>query len=201
MARVRVKPGDLENRAAPDSGDLARPILGNESGALVHRMKEVIGDESVSSFSRRCGVSEAVLRSYLNDGRAPSIDKAVAIAQAGGVTVDWLATGRPPRTRADLAAQQGQSQGQARPASEGAFDGRRAMLEAVLRVAEHRIEQGAVDADTIAAGLAGAPAWLDAARGYPDLTVRLLSMAATLEFLKAAGAPASGAATRRDGLS
>lgn len=138
MARARVKSGDLENPAAPDSGDLSRPILGNESGALVQRMKEVIGDESVSSFSRRCGVSEAVLRSYLNDGRTPSIDKAAAIAQAGGVTVDWLATGRPPRTRAELAALLKKGA----PAPQGAPEGSELWRLAVEVVQEWQVREG-----------------------------------------------------------
>ena len=104
MAKPRVNTGFAENRATPDSPHSVRPILDNESGALVARIKEVVGDESASSFARRCGISEAVLRSYTKDGRAPSIDKAAAIAEAGNVTVDWLATGRPPKTRSELRA-------------------------------------------------------------------------------------------------
>lgn len=138
MARTRVKSSDIQNRAAPDSGISSRPILSNESGVLVQRMKEMIGDESVSSFSRKCGVSEAVLRSYLNDGRTPSIDKATAIAEAGGVTLDWLATGRPPRTRAELAALLKKGA----PAPEGAPEGSDLWRLAVEVVQEWQVREG-----------------------------------------------------------
>ncbi len=70
-----------------------RSLADVESGALAARLKAIIGDESVSSFSRRCGMAESVLRTYLRDGRMPPLDKALAIAAAAGVSVDWLATG------------------------------------------------------------------------------------------------------------
>lgn len=95
-----------ENRAIYKTPDSERPILSEESGAFISRLREVIGEESVSSFSRRCGIKEAVIRSYINDGRAPPIFNVVAMADAGGVTVDWLATGREPKTRAGLKAAQ-----------------------------------------------------------------------------------------------
>jgi hypothetical protein len=95
-----------ENQARPIPGEQERPILDGESGAFIARLKEVIGEESVLSFSKRCGVKEATLRSYINDGRAVPVLKAAAISAAGGVLVDWLATGRPPKTRADLKASQ-----------------------------------------------------------------------------------------------
>ncbi|WP_083953388.1 helix-turn-helix domain-containing protein [Thauera butanivorans] len=199
MTKTPYESTGSPNRNCSDSKDATVPIPGKESEQFKDRLREAIGERTLLRFAQECGFSDSLLGAYLRGSKQPGLENLVAMANVGGVTVDWLATGRPPRTRADLAAQQSQGQGQARPAPDGAFDGRRAMLEAVLRVAEHRIEQGAVDADTIAAGLAGAPAWLDAARGYPDLTVRLLSMAATLEFLKAAGAPAPIPATRRGG--
>ncbi len=67
---------------------------------LPRRLRECIGDDSVSSFARRCGLPEATIRSYL-EGKKPVFDKLVKIADAAGVTVDWLATGRGPRTRAE----------------------------------------------------------------------------------------------------
>jgi len=68
---------------------------------LPARLRECIADETVSSFARRCKLPEATIRSYL-DGKKPVFDKLVKIADAAGVTVDWLATGRGPRTRAEL---------------------------------------------------------------------------------------------------
>ena len=72
------------------------------AGALAERLKALIGDESVSSFARKCGLAESVMRTYLRDGRMPALDKAVAIAAAAGVTVDWFATGRGPRVAAEV---------------------------------------------------------------------------------------------------
>jgi gp16 family phage-associated protein len=60
---------------------------------LLSRLRETIGDEPVCAFARRSGVSEADLWSYLNDGHTPSLEKASAIARAGGVRLEWLATG------------------------------------------------------------------------------------------------------------
>jgi len=103
-AETPVNKGSRKNRAGERAPDSERPIRSEESGAVVARIAEVIGEEPVASFARRCGLKESVLRSYINDGRAPPILNALAIATAGGVLVDWLATGRPPKTRAELVA-------------------------------------------------------------------------------------------------
>lgn len=49
---------------------------------------------------QRCGRS--VLRSYLREGRMPPLDKALAMALAAGVSVDWLATGTSPPVAAQV---------------------------------------------------------------------------------------------------
>lgn len=74
------------------------------------RLRECIGDEPVASFARRCGFSEGLIRAYLKDDKRPGMDKLVRMADAAGVTVDWLATGRGPRTRAE-AREAAQNQG------------------------------------------------------------------------------------------
>lgn len=78
----------------------ALPIREEES-ELVKRLRELIDDDSVSAFARRCGIGESVLRSYLA-GAMPSADRLAAIAQVRGVTTDWLISGQEPRLRADL---------------------------------------------------------------------------------------------------
>jgi transcriptional regulator with XRE-family HTH domain len=103
MAVTRTNAGFGKNPTASDSSSSARRILAFESDAFVLRLKEVVGEESVSSFARRCGVGESTLRNVLA-GAAPRADILVAIAEAGNVTVDWLATGRPPKTRSELRA-------------------------------------------------------------------------------------------------
>jgi transcriptional regulator with XRE-family HTH domain len=68
------------------------------------RLKLIIGSESISAFARRCGIGESLLRKYLN-GSLPNSHNLVLIADAAGVTVDWLASGRLPRSRAEITAQ------------------------------------------------------------------------------------------------
>lgn len=85
---------------------MPRPIPDAESGAFVRRLEELRADGSVAAFARRCGVGESVLRSYFSGVNQPGLEYLVAIADAGGVTVDWLATGRLPKTRAELLALQ-----------------------------------------------------------------------------------------------
>lgn len=68
---------------------------------LAARIKEVMGDDSQVGFARRCGVSPTALRKYL-EGAEPSVNRLVSMAEAGGVTVEWLATGRQPKLRRDL---------------------------------------------------------------------------------------------------
>lgn len=110
MAEPIENKGCGENRTASDSDGRPRPIRKRESDAFVSRLKEVIGDENASSFSRRCGFRESVLRGYLVEGKRPGLDYLAAIAEVGSVTIDWLATGRPPKTRAELRAEQRQAQ-------------------------------------------------------------------------------------------
>ena len=69
--------------------------------SLSERIRLAIGDEPVAAFARRCGFGESLLRKYLQ-GSEPSATNLAKIADAAGVTVDWLATGRGPRTRAEL---------------------------------------------------------------------------------------------------
>jgi transcriptional regulator with XRE-family HTH domain len=92
----------LDDKSTPKpTTDLTCTFPLREKYTHQDRIKEVIGDESVLSFSRRSGVSEAVIRSYIKDKRDPSLEKIKAIAAAAGVTIDWLATGRAPKYRKD----------------------------------------------------------------------------------------------------
>lgn len=54
------------------------------------RLKEAIGDESVRSFSRRCGLSEATLRDYLRGDSYPTLDRLSKIAISANTTIAWL---------------------------------------------------------------------------------------------------------------
>jgi hypothetical protein len=65
------------------------------------RLAQIIGRESVASFSRRSGIGESLLRKYLN-GAQPTVKNLVILADAGAASIDWLASGRPPRTRTEM---------------------------------------------------------------------------------------------------
>jgi hypothetical protein len=66
------------------------------------RLLELIGEESIAAFSRLTRVPESSLRAYLTRGIKPGMDHSVAIAEAKGITVDWLATGHLPKLRSDI---------------------------------------------------------------------------------------------------
>lgn len=65
---------------------------------LKQRIREAIGDEPVAAFARRCGFGESLLRKYLA-GAEPSASNLAKIAQAAGVSLEWMATGRGPKYR------------------------------------------------------------------------------------------------------
>lgn len=68
------------------------------------RLLEIIGTDSLLSFSRRCGVNEGTLRNIIKSGANPRSDHLVAVADAANVSIEWLATGRGPKWRKDLRA-------------------------------------------------------------------------------------------------
>ncbi|MBZ7501006.1 bacteriophage CI repressor [Klebsiella michiganensis] len=57
------------------------------------RLKTVIGKQSVASFARDCGVSEASMRKYLKTDTVPGIDSVAMIAACTGRSLTWLITG------------------------------------------------------------------------------------------------------------
>lgn len=60
--------------------------------SFAERLKELIGQESVSGFARRVELSEALIRKYLK-GSEPSLAKANQIAMKANCSLEWLATG------------------------------------------------------------------------------------------------------------
>lgn len=83
-----METSDLKNSKLPTS-------LG-EVGSFSKRLKGAIGETSVRGFAAKCGLSDAVLRSYLRGATFPSLDRLVAIAKAANVRTGWLATGEGP---------------------------------------------------------------------------------------------------------
>lgn len=89
---------DDKKRAKKNASVIERPIRIEESGDIALRIKKVIGDEPVAAFARRAKVSESVLRDYMTSDlekrKKPGLDSLRGIADAGGVTIDYLVTGR-----------------------------------------------------------------------------------------------------------
>ncbi|WP_421281643.1 S24 family peptidase [Aeromonas taiwanensis] len=68
------------------------PFLRRGIGSFPERLTEVIGTQSVRSFSDEIGLSEGAVRAFLK-GRIPRADDALAISRAKGVDLVWLLTG------------------------------------------------------------------------------------------------------------
>ena len=56
------------------------------------RLKELIGERTVSAFARQVGMSESLIRKYLS-GSEPSLTRAAQIADKTNASLYWLATG------------------------------------------------------------------------------------------------------------
>ncbi|MEA1062286.1 helix-turn-helix transcriptional regulator [Erwinia sp. HR93] len=57
------------------------------------RLKEAIGNESVMSFAKKCGMSDSLIGRYIRGQSYPGIDKLPAIASASGKPLEWFLTG------------------------------------------------------------------------------------------------------------
>lgn len=66
----------------------------NDPAAFPARLEALIGGMSVRAFARKAGVSDTFLRQCLAGRTEPTRTKLLAIAEAGGTTVEWIATGR-----------------------------------------------------------------------------------------------------------
>ncbi len=101
-----------------------------------NHLSALIGSQSVLSFARACGIAESVLRTYLHDGRMPPLDKALAIATAAGVSLDWLAGGGVPAATTKVPAVDGPDSGNTGTVSAlGAPPPEFDVLEAALKAA------------------------------------------------------------------
>ncbi|SHG65658.1 hypothetical protein SAMN05428958_102548 [Pantoea sesami] len=54
------------------------------------KLSEAIGSESIRGFASRCGLSDTVLRNYLNEKTYPSLDRLAMIAEAAQKPVGWF---------------------------------------------------------------------------------------------------------------
>jgi len=89
------------------------------------RLADLIGDMSVRAFARKAGVSDTFLRQCLAGRTEPTRTKLIAIARAGGASVDWLVTGNGSQHARD---------GAASVLPDGPLD--RQLLETIIEVTE-----------------------------------------------------------------
>lgn len=123
MPKSRMARPSSQNVTKSPSDDLTRHIPPDESDVVVDaeflnpeqvdlpgpdldigfasRVIELLGDETRVSFAKNCGFSEGALRKYLK-GYRPGRDNLVAMANYRNVSVEWLATGAPPKERRAL---------------------------------------------------------------------------------------------------
>ncbi len=61
---------------------------------FVHRLRKIIKEKgTISEFAEISGISLRSLSNYLNKGTDPGLKNLIKIAEVGGVSIDWLATG------------------------------------------------------------------------------------------------------------
>ncbi len=63
-----------------------------------NRLRSLIGNQTVSGFAREVGLSESLIRKYLQ-GSEPTLSKARQIARNCDVSIDWLAGDQPTSSR------------------------------------------------------------------------------------------------------
>ncbi|MBB4287408.1 helix-turn-helix domain-containing protein [Roseospira goensis] len=82
------------------------------------RLNLILADEkSSTAFARRAGLSQSGFR-RIEKGGEPGLQSLLSIAQAAGVSIEWLATGEGPMRR-DPAPAQGQAQERAQDQPRG----------------------------------------------------------------------------------
>lgn len=62
------------------------------------RLRSIIKPDSVLSFSKKCGLSDSLMRKYLS-GSLPGLENLLKIATTSGVSLEWLATDKGPIRR------------------------------------------------------------------------------------------------------
>lgn len=87
-----------------DAIQAEHPILPSAIGRFSDRLKEVIANEGIRAFARKCGLSEGAIRSYLSGETFPTLDRLAQIAQATKADPMWLAFGGTAKTEEDTYA-------------------------------------------------------------------------------------------------
>lgn len=129
---------ELENRNGTAVPILQKPVPIQGKARLAsklfaERLSVLIGDATLRNFAAKCGLSAGAIHHYLNLGSEPSLSRLVAIAQAAGVNLLWLATGEGPMKTGQV-NEQGTPYVTVKPINLG-------LLEAVIEVVEAEAPQ------------------------------------------------------------
>ena len=85
---------DAKNKERPVVASAGR---GGDRDAFVARLQRIVGQwRSADRLARAMGVSPSAFRKWLKGEAEPSRERLIALAQAAGVNVGWLATGQGP---------------------------------------------------------------------------------------------------------
>ena len=87
MSDRYIKNGDFMHKKTSNT------FCSDEIKRFGERLKAAIGKESVNSFAKRCGISEATIRKYMNGNTYPGIDKMHALSESTGKSISWLISG------------------------------------------------------------------------------------------------------------
>jgi transcriptional regulator with XRE-family HTH domain len=85
----------------PKKPRTAKPQIPELSG-FVGRLRTLVSATTQARFASEAGVSPAWLSEILSGGSEPSMSTLIALAKAGRVSVEWLATGRAISVGASL---------------------------------------------------------------------------------------------------
>lgn len=89
---------------AQDSAALV-PISTVEIGTRIAEIADAVGGNS--ALAKICDVAEGTVRNWRTGPSEPAASNLVAVARAGNVTVEWLATGKEPKDPALVMSAEG----------------------------------------------------------------------------------------------
>ncbi|RLM14053.1 transcriptional regulator [Gibbsiella quercinecans] len=78
-----------------DSKRNQNPLSDSKKGSgFTDRLNLLVGSEAGRSFARKAGIPFSTFHKYLAGTTQPTLDNLVLLANAAGVSVEWLATGK-----------------------------------------------------------------------------------------------------------
>ncbi|MEI2742759.1 MAG: helix-turn-helix transcriptional regulator [Candidatus Competibacter sp.] len=104
MNKINDKSNIYEESDRKNPASLSGHFRSEENNAFKHRLKSVIGDESLRSFAHRTGLSPTVVRQYVIGKSLPTLDSLITLIKTTNVNLLWLATGEGPKYPGEPAA-------------------------------------------------------------------------------------------------